>query len=150
MNPQDRTDGAVAGRQEGSYGQELGLDPDAVGEQWSEGGQDGYDLRWQIQGGRSPRTMARMSPSIVANDPLDLPADLAKVEWELLAAKHLGCADPTPFGRPKPALTGSRPRRTRRAGCAGTGRTARRRRAGCRGRPCGSAPRRGPGRASQR
>src|SRR5512135_2539067 len=85
MNPQDRTDGAVAGRQEGSYGQELGLDPDAVGEQWSEGGQDGYDLRWQIQGGRSPRTMARMSPSIVANDPLDRPADLAKVEMQRLA-----------------------------------------------------------------
>src|SRR5512135_534063 len=79
-DPQDRTEGAVAGRQEGSNGQELGLDPDAVGGQWSEGGQDGYDLRWQIQGGRSPRTMARMSPSIVANDPLDLPADLAKVE----------------------------------------------------------------------
>src|SRR5512135_3172213 len=80
-DPQDRTDGAVAGSQEGSDGQELGLDPDAVGEQGSEGGQDGYDLRWQIQGGRSPRTMACMSPSIVANDPLDLPADLAKVEF---------------------------------------------------------------------
>src|SRR5512142_449807 len=81
-DPQDRTDGAVAGRQEGSNGQELGLDPDAVGGQWSEGGQDGYDLRWQIQGGRSPRTIARMSPSIVANDPLDLPADLAKIEGD--------------------------------------------------------------------
>src|SRR5512135_968914 len=51
-----------------------------VGEQGSEGGQDGYDLRWQIHGGRSPRTMARISPSIVTDDLLDLPADLAKVE----------------------------------------------------------------------
>src|SRR5262249_14693120 len=83
-DPRDRTDGAVAGRQEGSDGQELGLDPGAVGEQWSEGGQDGYDLRWQIHGGRSPRTTARMSPSIVADDPRDLPADLAKVEWKAI------------------------------------------------------------------
>ena len=48
---QDSTDGTVAGHQEGTDGQELGLGPGAVGDQWSEGGQDGYDLRWQIHGG---------------------------------------------------------------------------------------------------
>ena len=84
-DPQDGTDGTVAGSQEGTDGQELGLNPGAVGEQWSEGGQDGYDLRWQIQGGRSPRAMARISPSIVADDLLDLPADLAKVEWKAVS-----------------------------------------------------------------
>src|SRR5512135_2480937 len=122
MNPQDRTDGAVAGRQEGSYGQELGLDPDAVGEQWSEGGQDGYDLRWQIQGGRSPRTMARISPSIVADDLLDLPADLAKVESERLVQMAADDTTVDTGGEFYPLLT--RPVAARRIGSSGSGTTA--------------------------
>jgi hypothetical protein len=37
------TDGMIAGRQGSTDGLDLGLDPGAVGEQWSEGIQDGYD-----------------------------------------------------------------------------------------------------------
>jgi hypothetical protein len=57
------------GSHEGPDGQRLGLGPGAVGEQGSEGGQGGSDLGRQVHGGRSPRTMARVSPSIVAHDP---------------------------------------------------------------------------------
>ena len=43
---QDGADGARSGGQDGPDGKGLGLGPDAVGEQWCKGGQDGYDLGW--------------------------------------------------------------------------------------------------------
>src|SRR4051794_14737696 len=51
-DPEDGTDGARAGGQEGADGEGLGLGPDAGGEQWCKGSQDGYHLGWQIHGGR--------------------------------------------------------------------------------------------------
>ncbi len=70
-DPQGRTDGAVAGGQDRPDGQDLGLGPGAVGEQWYEGGQQGYDFRWRFHGS-SPGAVARQPPSILVNDPLDL------------------------------------------------------------------------------
>src|SRR5512142_1793799 len=52
QDPQDGTDGARAGGQDGPDGEGLGLGPDAVGEQWCEGSQDDYHLGWQIHGVR--------------------------------------------------------------------------------------------------
>ena len=45
-------DRAFAGGEDGPDGQDLGVGPDAVGEQWSEGCQEDYHLGWQWHGGR--------------------------------------------------------------------------------------------------
>src|SRR5262249_8793157 len=51
-DPEEGTDGARAGGQEGADGEGLGPGPDAVREEWCKGSQDGYHLGWQIHGGR--------------------------------------------------------------------------------------------------
>ena len=43
---QDGADGARSGGQDGPDGEGLSLGPDAVGEEWCKGGQDGYHLGW--------------------------------------------------------------------------------------------------------
>ena len=79
-DPEGRGDGASTDGEQGADGEQLGLGPGLCGEEWSEVGQDGYDVKWQVHGVSAPRMMARQSPSIVAVHPVDLLPQMAKVQ----------------------------------------------------------------------